>query len=279
MVLYPVCRAIDGPILSRKLIGGSEVDPGSHAFVASLRYAKEGEEAPGPHVCGGTLIAKNIVITAAHCVTTPTQSVVIKPTVHLNRFNREGPDNGRFQSFETLQTIVPPSYYSYVQYDWDVALLVLDGETDIPPVDMLRSEQCFHSNSQCGSGTVFGWGVTVAGNDSSLSESLMEVHVPFVSRSQCNSLYGRYASSRWPITNAMVCAGKRGKDSCLYDSGGPLIVRNSLAGIVSFGDVCGNDKPGVYSSVPYLARNWIDTELKKLNSKVYSLCNVYYTYS
>ena len=44
-----------------QIIGGVEAIPGEFPWIVSLRLG-------GQHICGGTLIANNWVLTAAHCV-------------------------------------------------------------------------------------------------------------------------------------------------------------------------------------------------------------------
>lgn len=62
----------------------------------------------------------------------------------------------------------------------------------------------------------------------------------------------------------MICAGdlNGNRDACRGDSGGPLICYRDgvelLAGVVSFGYVCGRAaKPGVYTRITAM-REWID---------------------
>jgi len=63
----------------------------------------------------------------------------------------------------------------------------------------------------------------------------------------------------------MMCAGYfvSTRDSCDGDSGGPLIVDNTLVGIVSWGGDCAEDGfPGVYTKVQnYIS--WIKTYVPK----------------
>jgi len=56
----------------------------------------------------------------------------------------------------------------------------------------------------------------------------------------------------------MFCAADIGKDSCYGDSGGPLLVKETLVqpGVVSWGMECAGDTPGVYSKVSKLS-DWI----------------------
>ena len=70
------------------------------------------------------------------------------------------------------------------------------------------------------------------------------------------------------VNDGRICAGTElgGKDSCLGDSGGPLMIkqdgRHMLVGVVSTGIGCGRPKlPGLYTRVhSYL--DWITETLE-----------------
>ena len=50
-----------------------------------------------------------------------------------------------------------------------------------------------------------------------VAEKLQKVDVPHVSKDDCQNSYSSYT-----ITEGMICAGEKGKDSCQGDSGGPM---------------------------------------------------------
>jgi secreted trypsin-like serine protease len=52
-----------------KIIGGTAVPNGKYSFVAALLNTNKGPTAFQQHVCGGSLIDRDSVLTAAHCVT------------------------------------------------------------------------------------------------------------------------------------------------------------------------------------------------------------------
>lgn len=101
--------------------------------------------------------------------------------------------------------------------------------------------------------TISGWGWTIEGGGQ-LSTQLQVIRVPVVEQELCNALYSG------TITSDMICAGLvgvGGKDACQADSGGPMVVEDRLAGVVSFGAGCARpDFPGVYSRVAG-TRSWI----------------------
>ena len=74
------------------------------------------------------------------------------------------------------------------------------------------------------------------------------------------------------ITDTMICARAPKKDSCVGDSGGPMLLKGSRyeedvqVGIVSFGQKCGRAKlPGVYHRISESA-DWIIKTLPELTS-------------
>ena len=87
------------------------------------------------------------------------------------------------------------------------------------------------------------------------------VTFPFVSHAACNTAWTGRIDAR-----KQVCAGAEGRDTCIGDSGGPLLMKradlNSMVqlGVVSFGKKeCGSGVPGVYTRVadyvPWIRRS------------------------
>lgn len=145
--------------------------------------------------------------------------------------------------------------------DYDIALLVLESASSRSLLPLASSDTCFESQGGCDV-RLLGWGQTTYGGP--LADSIQFVSTPSVSRADCENLHG--ASK---ITNRMICAGQLiggGYDSCLGDSGGPMILDGQQVGIISFGFGCGDPRfPGVYTSVPKL-RSWIDSKIATIQS-------------
>ncbi|GMH42306.1 hypothetical protein BSKO_10225 [Bryopsis sp. KO-2023] len=229
--------------------------PSEFPQVASLRVRKDASvRKGGRHFCGGTLIAANVILTAAHCVNSADST---NPDVHLSRVDREGADFGRFKEFAAKETRIHPKYEERMGWkNNDVALLVLDGSATVTPA-VLHKGNCVEDGI-CKRVVTVGWGLTVADNRRSQAEVIQKVEVPTVRRSLCNEAMGG------DITEAMICAGEEGKDSCQNDSGGPLFFNKEIIGVVSWGAGCGEKgKPGIYASVPALY-DWIQQELRSI---------------
>ncbi|VEN34355.1 unnamed protein product, partial [Callosobruchus maculatus] len=99
-----------------------------------------------------------------------------------------------------------------------------------------------------------GWGAL--GERKPMPDQLQEVDLPIITRESC-------LAYEWLPEN-VICAGyKEGsKDTCWADSGGPLVVNDTVVGIVSFGAECGLPKhPGVYTNVAHF-RSFIDPIVK-----------------
>ncbi|KAL7844030.1 hypothetical protein SRHO_G00225690 [Serrasalmus rhombeus] len=104
-----------------------------------------------------------------------------------------------------------------------------------------------------------------------LQEKLRELEVEVVCRDLCNCYYDNNPF----ITEDMLCAGNKEqkKDACWGDSGGPLICKKSMVGLVSGGNGCGDPKkPGVYTLLSKKHLFWIKTIVKK-QSNITALYN------
>ena len=212
-----------------KIVGGENAQAGEFPYIVSLQNSRG-------HFCGGTLIRKDWVLTAAHCVAGGAPRTVL---VGLH----DQKDSSKAESFGVSQVISHPDYNSG-NMDYDYALIRLNGEAKTAPLTLNQVEL-----EGTPSLTVAGWGVTREGGYS-IPRILQKVSVPLVSAEVCEKAYPGELSDR------MICAGlpQGGKDSCQGDSGGPIVsqVNGELAlvGVVSWGEGCARaNKYGVYSKV------------------------------
>ncbi len=226
-----------------KIVGGVEASIGEFPFIVSLQTSS------GSHFCGGSLIRKDWVLTAAHCVQGGVQKVVIGLHDRSDAKNAE--------TFKTKKVIAHPQYND-ADIDYDFALIQLDGNSKYQPVHMndMEIEIPDAKDSQI-MATTAGWG-TMSEGAYALPKKLQKVDVPLVTAATCDSAYpGK-------ITDRMLCAGleEGGKDSCQGDSGGPLVAEDNnrqkyLIGVVSWGYGCARPAQyGVYSKVSS-AHSWI----------------------
>ena len=63
------------------MVNGEEATPNSWPWQVSLRYVDWPEENAYGHICGGSLIEDEWVLTAAHCLDFLTDPTVFKVTV------------------------------------------------------------------------------------------------------------------------------------------------------------------------------------------------------
>ncbi|CAB1454902.1 unnamed protein product [Pleuronectes platessa] len=231
-----------------EIIRGTEVKPHSLPYMALLLTTN--------HSCGGILIDKSWVLTAAHCKDIKT----VWLGVHSIKANE---DNSR--QVRKVQKRVPHPCYDNVTRDNDIMLLKLGKSVkETKTVKCLKLGDAIREPAAGTSCMVAGWGQT-NNRVKSMSDVLMSVNVTVVDRVKCNS--AEYYNCKPVITSGMICAGSDGKnraDTCQGDSGGPLVCSGGLVGVTSFGKGCGLiRKPGVYSYLTVKQLKWIKKTMKK----------------
>lgn len=227
------------PRLDGRIVGGVEVDISEVPFQISLQYGSS-------HICGGSLISKNRVLTAAHC-TSGSSASSLKVRIGSSTHAKGG-------ILVQVKKITQHPKYNSNTIDYDFSVLELaeyDNKNLVSGVAKLPKQ-----NQSVNDGTlvrISGWGNTQSSSES--NKNLRAVEVPIVSQDVCNRAYSAYGG----VTARMICAGltQGGKDSCQGDSGGPLALKDTLIGVVSWGYGCAQPKyPGVYARVPAVA-DWV----------------------
>ncbi|XP_071978700.1 plasma kallikrein-like isoform X2 [Engystomops pustulosus] len=232
-----------------RIVGGTDSYLGEWPWQVSMHLKLSSNK----HVCGGSIISSQWIVTAAHCVfqwSLPRFWSIYVGIVNQTEITAATP------TLEVEQILIHPDYIG-AEGGMDIALLKLktpitynDNQQAIclPP-----NEDSFVLPRTC---WITGWGYT--GEAGTTSDVLQKAEVPLQSTTECQKSYSTEA-----ISNKVLCAGyKHGQiDSCKGDSGGPLacIVDKTwyLTGITSWGEGCARpDKPGVYTKVTELT-DWI----------------------
>lgn len=218
-----------GPGSAREIVGGEPANPGDNLFQVALMNKSVSNNADA-QFCGGSLIAPNVVVTAAHCsdFVTPGQVQVLTGARSLD---------GTGVRRDVTSIVSHPKWQA--KNDYDVAVWRLSSPATGPFATLASSD---------GAGELLatGWGALTEGGASPIK--LHRVPLPLADRGDCNDAN----SYNGKITDRMLCAGKAGggQDTCQGDSGGPLTRNNELVGITSWGRGCARPNfYGVYARV------------------------------
>lgn len=223
--------------ISPRIVGGTVTEPGTTPYMAAL--VGPGSNLYLAQFCGGTVVDRFSVLTAAHCVASISASD-LRIVTGIYDLISDTPD----EIIQASGIFIHPNYDPQ-SFNNDFAVIKLATPTSASPIGLYSGTSGLAGNIS----TVLGWGSTNRSGNIYPTE-LMQADLSIVSNSSCS------ASNGSGITNQMLCAIAAGKDTCFADSGGPLLTRVSgqyiQAGITSFGvtTLCATSGfPGVYSRV------------------------------
>jgi len=192
--------------------------------------------------CGGTILSNNHVLTSAHCVVgkSPTSLQVLVGDWDY----KSNTDTPYAALYGVRSCLNHPSFNPNSNANAnDIAILYtqksITFNVAVGPV-CLPSTNSFTDSSV----EAVGWGST--GYGSPVSTILKKVSLVVISNTVCNNYYHNIQASQ-------ICTYASGRDSCQYDSGGPIYITLNglvyLAGVITAGSGCASSYPSINTRV------------------------------
>ncbi|KAH8285257.1 hypothetical protein KR054_006807 [Drosophila jambulina] len=186
--------------------------------------------------CGGTIVAHRYIVTAAHCVYHVAQATNIVAIVGTNDLN--SPSSSRYYQQYNIQGVkIHPQYSPDVNNDIAILQTASNinwsrgvGPACLPPEGTIQTFS-YDTVDVIGYGTIFFSGP--------VSNGLQKINLMVVDNRDCQSEYSDV--NIYPTQMCTYDYSGNSRDSCQYDSGGPVILRKArqfLLGIISFGKSC-----------------------------------------
>jgi secreted trypsin-like serine protease len=261
----------------QRIVNGCRAEISNWPGFVALRIRNPEQNQSG-YLCGGTLIARDWVLTAAHCVyrafirddqgslyTRMSRyrqfaqlgfggKAILEVVAGAENLDRATPELAR----KVVRTVVHELYNGDAWKGYDIALLQLEAPVAGQSMSRISLAATTDPLEDGANLMVAGFGARWEGmapeklpRDLSTaaagvgpyaagSDQLLEVAVPTVSLARCQSAYGP-----WKVRDSEICAGYDAgeRDSCQGDSGGPLVAFDAegcpyQVGVVSRGKGC-----------------------------------------
>ncbi len=247
-------NGVDNPAIEAKIINGKQSKSDAWPWMAFIQINVGNGMV---RRCGGTLIAPQWILTAAHCL-----EDMLSATVLLGRNNIRGRGG---EVISVSDFVIHPEYTSDIYSDADIALLHLERPSSIKPVSLAND---FDFQLEEGKRALaIGWGLTHQADDAVGDKNVLPEHLQEV-KLTINSGYG--CNNHPNLPNNVICLGVYDKKAaCRGDSGGPLLLFDPKSknwkqiGITSFGsaDCSIQNGTSVFTQVDKYKSSFIDSTI------------------
>jgi len=248
------------PARNGRIVNGTSTTAGAYPWTVGIQFVDK-------LYCGGSLITKDFVMTAAHCL-----KGISTSRVRLILGDHDRRRNSGNQVTRLIDRVFIHPNFVKKTFNNDIALIKMNRPVEysayIRPVCLPTENRSYNGKNT----TVVGWGKMSEGGRP--ADVLQEVVVPVITQRKCRH-ETRYRKKE--ITNNMFCAGydKGVLDACQGDSGGPMVWRGEdhdayrQIGIVSWGQGCARSGyPGVYTKIG----KYLDWIIRHINEEKSCFC-------
>ncbi|XP_017118593.1 chymotrypsin-1 [Drosophila elegans] len=222
-----------------RVVGGIDSPTGFAPYQVSIMNTF------GEHVCGGSIIAPEWILTAAHCMEWPTQ--YLKVVTGTSDYTKPGAeylvDGAKIHCGHDK-----PAYHNDIALIHTAKPIVYDSLTQ--PIRLATKGSLPKKGDKL---TLTGWGSTKTWGR--YATQLQKIELNYIEHDNCAT---RVRNANW-LSEGHICTyTQEGEGSCHGDSGGPLVDANqTLVGVVNWGEACAIGYPDVFGSVAYY-RDWIE---------------------
>ncbi|XP_032322080.1 neutrophil elastase isoform X2 [Camelus ferus] len=226
-----------GPALASEIVGGQPARPHAWPFMVSLQRR-------GGHFCGATLISRNFVLSAAHCLN-GLNFRLVRVVLGAHNLGRRELTRQTFRVRRVFENGFDP-----LSLQNDIVVLQLNGaatlNANVQVAQLPAQDQGVGDGVQC---LAMGWGQL--GTDQPAARVLQQLNVTVVT-ALCRP------------ANVCTLVPRRRAGICFGDSGGPLVCNGLVQGIDSFirGGCASGLFPDSFASVATFA-DWINSIIRR----------------
>ncbi|KAK9678998.1 Trypsin [Popillia japonica] len=209
-----------------RIVKGFQCSPLDYPFLVSLAISKNS------HFCGGSLLSKNLVLTAAHCCEDEKYFTVWAGLTRVKSV---------VQNAYVSEAYIHPNY---TREPLSTDLCVLKLASDIMENEYIRYTSIINTNTwdewlsidNCKTAVAMGFGYQGIKWENGTPKNPHAAYTPMMQCVKLSILQPNIC--RLGLDNTMFCAIDplfEGRDPCQGDSGGPLVCKGLQVGIISAG--------------------------------------------